>query len=55
MKNIITISALCVAALLANVGCKASASVHGTDARKLDTTTQVAYVSAPVKATQANK
>ena len=55
MKNILTISTLFVAAILLNVGCTASAGVHGTNATKLNTTTQVAYVSAPVKAATVNK
>ena len=50
MKNIITISTLFAVAALLNVGCSASASVHKADATRLSTTTQVAYVSAPVKA-----
>ena len=55
MKNIITIATLFVVVALLNVGCSASASVHKTDATKLNTTTQVAYVSAPVQVEQANK
>ena len=47
MKNIITISTLFVVAVLLNVGCTASAGVHPSDATKLNTTTQVAYVTAP--------
>ena len=49
MKKFVAISTLIIAAACLNVGCKASASVHGTNATKLNTTTQVAYVSAPAK------
>ncbi len=52
MKNILTVSTLFVVAMLLNVGCSASASVKPASATKLNTTTQVAYVSAPA---QANK
>ena len=55
MKNIITISALFVVVAALNVGCSASASVKPTSATKLNTTTQVAYVSAPVQTVQAGK
>lgn len=55
MKNILTVSTLFVVALLLNVGCSASASVKPTSATKMNSSTQVAYVSAPVKAVQANK
>lgn len=47
MKNIITITTLFVVATLLNVGCTASAGIHPSDATKLNTTTQVAYVTAP--------
>ena len=49
MKKLIAIATLIVAAASLNVGCSASASVKKTDATKLNTTTQVAYVSAPAK------
>ena len=55
MKNILTISTLFVVAVLLNVGCTASAGVHPASASKLNTTTQVAYVSAPVTAAQPGK
>ena len=55
MKKIITISTLFVVAALLNVGCSASASVKKADATKLNTSTQVAYVSAPVQADHASK
>ncbi len=56
MKNIITISTLFVVAALLNVGCSASASVKpNSNATKLNTTTQVAYVTAPVQANHAGK
>ena len=55
MKNIITISTLFVVVGLLNVGCSASASVKPTSTTKVSSTTQVAYVSAPVQATHANK
>ena len=55
MKNILTVSTLFVVALLLNVGCSASASVKPTSATKLNTATQVAYVTAPVKAAQPTK
>ena len=54
MKNILTISTLFAVATLLNVGCTASAGIHKSDATKLNTTTQVAYVSAPVKAPSAD-
>lgn len=47
MKHIITVTTLFVAATLLNVGCTASAGIHKSDATKLNTTTQVAYVTAP--------
>ena len=47
MKKLIAIAALIVVAASLNVGCSASASVRKTDATKLNTTTQVAYVAAP--------
>ena len=49
MKKFIAIATLIVAAASLNAGCKATASVHGTNATKLNTTTQVAYVSGPAK------
>ena len=49
MKNLIIFSALIVAAVVGNVGCTAHASVHGTNATKLNTAAQVAYVAAPAK------
>ncbi len=49
MKKFIAITTLIVAAASLNVGCSASASVKKADATKLNTTTQVAYVSAPAK------
>ena len=55
MKNIITISTLFVVAALLNVGCSASASVKKADATQLNTSTQVAYVSAPAPTTQADR
>ncbi len=55
MKKIITISTLFVVAALLNIGCSASASVKKADATKASTTTQVAYVSAPVHVNHASK
>ena len=55
MKNIIAISTLFVVAALLNVGCSASASVRPTSNTKLNRTTQVAYVTAPVQADRAGK
>ena len=49
LVGLLSTRALIVAAASLSVGCKASASVHGTNATKLNTTTQVAYVTAPVK------
>ena len=49
MKKLVALAALIVAAASFNVGCTASASVHKADASKLNTTTRVAYVSAPVQ------
>lgn len=49
MKKLVALATLIVAAAGLNVGCKASASIHGTNATKLNTATQVAYVSAPVQ------
>lgn len=49
MKKLIALAVLVAAAASLNVGCSASASVRPTDARQLNTTTQVAYVSAPTK------
>ena len=49
MKKIIAFSFLTVVAGILSVGCTASAGIHKTDATKLDTTKQVAYVVAPAK------
>ena len=49
MKKLIAIAALIVTAASLNVGCTASAGIKKADASKLNTTTQVAYVSAPVR------
>ena len=49
MKKIIAFSFVVVSAGLLNVGCTASAGVHGTNATKLDNTQQVAYVTRPAK------
>ena len=49
MKKLIALATLIVAAASLNVGCSASASVRKADASKLNTATQVAYVSAPAK------
>ena len=49
MKKLVILSTLIVAAASLNVGCSASASVHKADASKLNSTTQVAYVSAPTQ------
>lgn len=49
MKKLIAIATLVVVAASLNVGCTASAGIKKTDATKLNTTTQVAYVSAPVQ------
>ena len=49
MKKIIAFSFVAAVAGLLNVGCTASAGVHGTNATKLDNTQQVAYVTAPAK------
>ena len=49
MKKLIAISCLIVAAASLNVGCSASASLHRADASKMNTATQVAYVSTPAK------
>ena len=49
MKKLIAIATLIAAACL-NVGCTASAGIKPTgSATKLNTTTQVAYVAAPVR------
>ena len=55
MKNIITISTLFVLATVLNIGCTASAGVKPASATKLNTTTQMAYISAPVQAAQITK
>ena len=49
MKKLIAFSFVIAAAGLLNVGCTASAGVHGTNATKVDNTQQVAYVTAPTK------
>ncbi len=49
MKKLISFSLLLTVAAWLNVGCSASASVHKADATKLNTSTQVAYVTAPAK------
>ena len=49
MKKLLALSLIVVAAGLFNVGCTASAGIHGTNATKLDNTQQVAYVTAPAK------
>ncbi len=49
MKKIIAFSFAVAVAGLLNVGCTAHASVHGTNATKVDSTRQVAYVTAPSK------
>ena len=50
MKKLIAIATLIVAAASLNVGCTASAGIKpNSSATKLNTTTQVAYVSAPVR------
>ena len=49
MKNLITLSALIIAAVALNVGCTAHASVKPTSATRINTATQVAYVTAPAK------
>ena len=46
MKKIIAFSFVVAAAGLLNVGCTASAGVHTTDATKVSSTQQVAYVTA---------
>ena len=49
MKKLIAFSFALVVAGLLNVGCTASAGIHGTNATKLDNSQQVAYVTAPAK------
>ena len=49
MKKLIAFSLLLTVAAMLNVGCSASASVKKADATKLNTSTQVAYVTAPAK------
>ena len=49
MKKLVAFSFLLAVAALLNVGCSASASVKKADATKLNTATQVAYVTAPAK------
>ena len=55
MKNITIVSMLLTAAALLNVGCTASAGIKKTDTTKLNSATQVAYVTAPVTAVPAGK
>ena len=45
MKKIIAFSFVVAVAGLLNVGCSASAGIHGTNATKLDNSQQVAYVT----------
>ena len=49
MKKIIALSFVASIAGFLNVGCTASAGVHGTNATKLDNTQQVAYIGKPSK------
>ena len=49
MKKLIAFSFVVAAAGLLNVGCTASAGIHGTNATKVDSSRQVAYVTAPAK------
>ena len=49
MKKFFAFSLLLTVAAMLNVGCSASASVHKADATKLNTATQVAYVTSPSK------
>ena len=49
MKKILALSFTVVAVGLLNVGCSAHASVHGTNATKLDNSRQVAYIGNPSK------
>ena len=49
MKKIIAFSFVVAVAGLLNVGCTASAGIHGTNATKLDNTQQVAYVGNPAR------
>ena len=49
MKKFVAIATLIATAASLNVGCTASAGIKKADASKLSTTTQVAYVSAPVQ------
>ena len=49
MKKLIAFSFVVAIAGLLNVGCTASAGIHGTNATKLDNTQQVAYVTSPSK------
>ena len=49
MKKLLALATLMIVAASFNVGCSASASVRKADATKLNTATQVAYVSAPSK------
>ena len=47
MKNLIMLALGTVAICALNIGCTASAGVHGTSTAKPSTTVQVAYVAAP--------
>ena len=49
MKKLIAFSFVVAVAGLLNVGCTASAGIHGTNATKLDNSQQVAYVTSPAK------
>ena len=49
MKKLIAFSFVVAVAGLLNIGCTASAGIHGTNATKLDNSQQVAYVTAPAK------
>ena len=49
MKKIIVLSFVAAVAGLLNIGCTASAGIHGTNATKLDNTQQIAYVGNPSK------
>ncbi len=49
MKTILALSLLVASIAMLNAGCSASASVHKADATRVDSSTQVAYVTAPAK------
>lgn len=49
MKKLVAIATLIVAAASLNIGCTASAGIKKADTTKANTTTSVAYVSAPRK------